>query len=147
MFTVCNIEKNADLDDVVRDLLCERDFAELRDNFLSIGIYLYHNNRPTDLPGRIQIATEVEKMHGLDIVVYINSHWYTYSKRVEIEAFVYQMLLSVQPMIVGKENTPVIKMDKETGIQVSPETVRRYGKTINWYKELYREKAGRNDEQ
>jgi len=144
MFTEINIDTNDDLTQIVKELLADRDFADLNDNFVSIGIFIYHNNKPTEVPGRIQIATEVEKKMGYDLIIYLNSHWVTYASRVDIESYVYQQLLSVTPMVVGKENTPVIKLDKEKGIVVCPETVRRYGRGISWYNELYRDRTGRN---
>jgi len=146
MFTELNIDSSAELDQIVEGLLHDRDFAELHDNFVSVGIFIYRNNNPTEVPGRIQIATEVEKKMGYDLIIYLNSHWLTYSNHDDIESYIYQLLLSVTPMIVGKENTPVIKLDKEKGIVVCPETVRRYGKGIAWYRELYRDRPGRNND-
>lgn len=138
MFTECYIQTDEDLDNMVKSLLKDRDFAELHDNFVGIGIFLFNNGKVAEIPGRIQVATELEKRMGYDVIIYMNAYWVMYNNPTDVEAYIYQMLLSITPLVVGKENSPIIKLNKEKGITVSPETVARYGKGVKWYRDLYK---------
>ena len=141
MFTIPAIEKNVTLSNIVDRLMGDRDMAQLRDNNVRVGIFLQINDKPTLSPGRIQLSTELEKLYGYDAVIYINSEWYTYAKEIDTEAAIYQMLLTIYPTFVGKANIPIMKIDKDKGVIVCPQTVERYGHDINWYKELFKNKT------
>ena len=142
MFTVSNIKKNPYLDQALSKLMNAHQFRELKDNGVKVVAYMYENSAPTDQLGKIQIATELEKVHGYDAVIYANSHWMTYAREIDVEAFVFQLLLSLRPMIVGKENTPVLKIDKDAGVIMHPDTVAKYGREISWYKPIFKEYKG-----
>ena len=137
MFTESNIVSNEALEKTLAKLMKDRDFEELEHNEVSVGIFVYNNVTPTDVGGRIQIATELEKTMGYDAVIYINDDFLTFCDEQDIEAYIYQLLLSISPVVVGRENARIIKLEKEIGVRVSRETVRRYGREINWYRELY----------
>jgi len=144
MFTDTCIVKDIRLNLLMEGLIGEcRELATLKDNDVDIAIYIYNSGEPTDLGGWIQIATELEKLEGWDAVIYINDYFATYMTGTDIEAFIYQLLLTVEPCIVGKENKRILKIAKASGITVSPKTVAKYGKNIKWYRQLF---DGREDE-
>ena len=144
MFTDICIQRDIELSMLLQALIdgC-RELAVLKDNDVDIAIFTYVSGELTDVGGWIQLATELEKMEGWDAVIYINDYFRTYMTGLDIEAFIYQLLVTVEPCIVGKDNKRILKIGKTHGITVSPRTVAKYGKDIKWYRQLF---TGREDE-
>lgn len=148
MFSDCRIRVDRDLEAIVARLMKDRDFAELRDNKVSIGIFIYEDEKPSNFGGRLLIATELEKMLGYDVAIYMNDSWVNYHRPIDVEAYVYQLMLSITPKIVGAMNTCVIFIDRDHEVVMTEATVKRYGREIKWYKSIYEAKQrSKNDNQ
>lgn len=146
MFTERLVMPDPGLSKIVERLINDREFMELKDNDVSIGIFLMTTFKDMGFGGQIKVATELEKTLGYDVVIYIHDFFVSQNGYDDTEPYIYQMMLSIKPMIVGKENACIIKIDRDSEISVSPATVRRYGKDVRWYKDLYGEETDEKTE-
>lgn len=121
----------------VKSLLNEREMEPLKHNEVEIGIYMVTDGKIWEYGGKVVPATDVEKLAGHDVIIYISEAWADMQGDIDVEAMVYQLMSTISPMVKGRNNDAVIEIIRDRNVCVSPETVKRYGKNIKWYKSIY----------
>jgi hypothetical protein len=137
MFTMPLIRADDKLTAAVKSLLNEREMEPLKHNEVEIGIYMVTDGKIWEYGGKVVPATDVEKLAGHDVIIYISEAWADMQGDIDVEAMVYQLMSTISPMVKGRNNDAVIEIIRDRNVCVSPETVKRYGKNIKWYKSIY----------
>lgn len=138
MFTEPTITESPRLTRILSDMMREPEFAVLRDNMVSVGIFENPDFMLYKRGGTISPATELEKKHGYDVIIYMSRGWVNFHRDIEVEAMMYQLLICVTPKWKGRDQIPSIDISNDRSLDVSPETVEKYGENIGWYSDLYK---------